>query len=239
MKNLKNFFNPVLNDNRLFTAEDIGRMTPEIFAANEQAINYQINNLGIPRNADLARNRDIVYVQAYTKNDGTRVQAHYRSKPDNIADKTTNIKRTDIEFNRTLNYQIKGRDSGIPNYKNYEYYNNLSNKLDHEVGDFLQKNTNAPQVYSNDIRHQYVSAIFARNLGEKQAKWLGDINEWFHFGRTGSGTEDTNIDQLNNEIGRKYGLKYPNTPREELLKILLKDWEKNSQYTKEILNKRF
>ncbi len=80
-----------------------------------------------------------------------------------------------------------------------------------------------------------MSALYARNLGEEKAKWLGDINEILRFGRTGSGSEDSNLDQLNNEIGRKYARQYPNISKEELLQILLKDWEKNSNYTKNIL----
>ncbi len=94
--------------------------------------------------------------------------------------------------------------------------------------------TNSPKLYSNDIRHQYVSALYARNFGEEKAKWLGDINEQLHFG-TGYGTYDTELDKLNNEIGRNYARQYPNISKEELLQILLKDWEKNSNYTKNIL----
>ena len=82
MANLKNFINAIANDNRIYTAEDIGKMTSNEFMANEKAIDYQLNNLGIPRESDLAGNPDVVYVHAYTRDDGTEVRAHYRSKPD-------------------------------------------------------------------------------------------------------------------------------------------------------------
>ena len=84
MANLKNFINAITNDNRLYTAEDIGNMTSKEFASNEKAIDYQMENLGIPRQSDLTNNSDVVYVHAYTKDDGTKVKAHYRSKPDGI-----------------------------------------------------------------------------------------------------------------------------------------------------------
>ena len=93
-------------------------------------------------------------------------------------------------------------------------------------------------MYSNDIRHQYVSALYARNLGQEQAKWLGDLNEKLHFSNTGSGAYDTALDQLNNEIGRQYAQKYQNATKEQLLQILLRDWQKNSNYTDSILKKR-
>ena len=84
MASLRNFINAITNDNRIYTAEDIGSMTSNEFMANEKAIDYQLNNLGIPRESDLAGNPDVVYVHAYTRDDGTEVRAHYRSRPDKI-----------------------------------------------------------------------------------------------------------------------------------------------------------
>lgn len=84
MANLKNFINAITNDNRLYTAEDIGNMTSKEFSLNEKAINYQMENLGIPRQSDLTNNSGVVYVHAYTREDGTKVKAHYRSKQDGV-----------------------------------------------------------------------------------------------------------------------------------------------------------
>ena len=84
MANLKNFFNTISNNNKIYTAEDIGKMSAEEFMTNEKAIDYQMENLGIPRESDLSGNPDVVYVHAYTRDDGTEVRAHYRSKPDGV-----------------------------------------------------------------------------------------------------------------------------------------------------------
>ena len=80
MAKLKDFFNKVSNNNRIYTAEDIGEMSSNEFSQNEKAIDYQMGNLGIPRRNDLNGNSDAVFVQAYTRADGTKVKAHYRSK---------------------------------------------------------------------------------------------------------------------------------------------------------------
>lgn len=80
MAKLKDFFNKVSNNNRIYTAEDIGEMFSNEFSQNEKAIDYQMGNLGIPRRNDLNGNSDAVFVQAYTRADGTKVKAHYRSK---------------------------------------------------------------------------------------------------------------------------------------------------------------
>ena len=55
-------------------------MTGEEFRTHEKAIDYQLSNIGIPRNADIAASDDVVYVHAYKRADGTEVKAHYRSK---------------------------------------------------------------------------------------------------------------------------------------------------------------
>ena len=80
MAKLKDFFNKVSNNNRIFTAEDIGEMSGSEFSQNEKAIDYQMGNLGIPRRNNLSENSDVVFVHAYTRADGTEVKAHYRSK---------------------------------------------------------------------------------------------------------------------------------------------------------------
>lgn len=84
MSKLKNFINKISNNNRIFTAEDIGEMLGNEFSQNENAIDYQMKEVGIPRRGDLAGNSDVVFVHAYTKDDGTEVKAHYRSKPDGM-----------------------------------------------------------------------------------------------------------------------------------------------------------
>lgn len=109
---------------------------------------------------------------------------------------------------------------------NLKHYYDLSNEYDKELGDFLHKNTSDPDYYGNDLRHQYVSAIFARNLGERAAKIFGSLNE-INGGLSNPG--DSDIDQINNEIGRNYAKKYPTMPRQELLKLMLKEYSKNRQ----------
>ncbi|MBQ2871677.1 hypothetical protein IJE86_08245, partial [bacterium] len=80
-------------------------------------------------------------------------------------------------------------------------------------------------LYSNDIRHQYVSALYTRNLGANWAALLGEINEIFDFNM--SGRNDTLTDRFNNNLGIEYGINYPNLPKNDLLQMLLNDFEKN------------
>ncbi|MCM1339063.1 MAG: hypothetical protein NC191_05275 [Muribaculaceae bacterium] len=60
MQKLKNYFNQVSKDTKIYTAEDIGEMSAKEFAQEEKAIDYQMANLGIPYRKDLANNSDVI-----------------------------------------------------------------------------------------------------------------------------------------------------------------------------------
>lgn len=111
MANLKDFFNKVLNDNRIYTAEDIGTMSAKEFSANEKAIDYQLENLGIPRRGDLVGNSDVVYVHAYTREDGTRVRAHYRSKNGGVYAGAASDVEQPLVLNGGVSYGSKSQKS--------------------------------------------------------------------------------------------------------------------------------
>lgn len=113
---------------------------------------------------------------------------------------------------------------------NIPYYKKFNEQLEQEVGDLLRTKTSVPKLYSNDLRHQYASAIYARNVGNDKAKFLGDLNEWTDF--MGSGRYDTELDKINNEIGRGYGLANPNITRSQLFDLLMADYQKNKGYSR-------
>lgn len=81
---LKGYVNKENNSNRIYSREDIGKMSPQEFSTNEKAIDHQMQSIGVPSNKDLQNSSDVVYVSAYKRADGTEVKAYYRSKPDGI-----------------------------------------------------------------------------------------------------------------------------------------------------------
>ena len=102
--------------------------------------------------------------------------------------------------------------------------NEYAKFLEREVGDYLRSVTNAPQLYSNDLRHQYAAAVFTQMRGEKITGFLGGLNEIFGFL---SGHDDMNIDKYNNDVGIEYGLKYTMASRADILRLLFQDYAKN------------
>ncbi len=79
-----NFKNPHNGDDRIYSREDIQAMSTKEFEENEQAIYAQMKTIGVPYNSELAENakrNGVVYVRAYTRDDGTEVKGYYRSLP--------------------------------------------------------------------------------------------------------------------------------------------------------------
>ena len=97
--------------------------------------------------------------------------------------------------------------------------NELTHELESETGAFLRANSPTPKFYSNALRHIYASAVFTQMYGENVSHLYGIMNEMLPL----SGLGDMKIDLTNNEIGREYGIKYPTTDRQTLLKIIFED----------------
>ena len=79
---IKGFKNPLTGSSQIFTQEDIGSMSAEEYAQNEDAIMAQVKEIGVPTNAQMeetTRTGGAVYVRPYTRSDGTQVKGYYRS----------------------------------------------------------------------------------------------------------------------------------------------------------------
>lgn len=79
-KNFLNFFNPKNNSDKIYSREDINQMSPEEFSKTREALYHQMAEVGVPSEAQLAASSDVIYVRAYTRDDGTKVRAHYRAR---------------------------------------------------------------------------------------------------------------------------------------------------------------
>ena len=85
--NLFGYTNPLTGSNHIYTREEVGKMSPKEFAEHEKEIDAQTEyfNGTMPTNADLQREAmtggGVVYVNSYTRSDGTKVGGYYRSKP--------------------------------------------------------------------------------------------------------------------------------------------------------------
>ena len=77
------YTNPVSGDSRIFSAEEIGNLSGTEFTQLEPAINAQWGSIGIPTRNELSNavgSGIAVYVEGYTRSDGTEVKGYYRSR---------------------------------------------------------------------------------------------------------------------------------------------------------------
>lgn len=69
---------------RIFTAEEIGKMSADEFTDFEPFINKQINSgYGVPRNIqaqERVQTGDLIWVEDYVRTDGTQVRGYFRRK---------------------------------------------------------------------------------------------------------------------------------------------------------------
>ena len=77
----KNYVNKHAGDNRIYSFNDITQMALGDVLKNKEELLSQYRELGVPSDAELQSSENVVYVHAYTRDDGTEVKAHYRSKP--------------------------------------------------------------------------------------------------------------------------------------------------------------
>lgn len=78
--------NPLTENIRIYTKEDVGSMTKDEFAKNEKEIMAQVKLMKgmMPSNGDLQREvisgGNVVYINSYIRSDGTQVKGYYRRK---------------------------------------------------------------------------------------------------------------------------------------------------------------
>ena len=81
----KDYKNPLTGSNHIYTREEVGAMSPEEFAHHEKEIDSQTTALKgtMPTNDDMKEESmtgGVIYVESYTRSDGTEVKGYYRSR---------------------------------------------------------------------------------------------------------------------------------------------------------------
>lgn len=184
--NLKNFTNIINDTNEIISRENISKMSSKDFSSNEKAIFYQLNKIGIPSNSELKNSSDVIYVKEYTRDDGTKVKSHYRSKSDdNISNnlnqlalkyennlspfkkellKINNDKNTNRpQAKELMDFSIKG----LQHFADTDYYKIL-NKNDYEsLNKLFKLNNSSLEINKNWSEVRYSSkSEFSKELSK-------------------------------------------------------------------------
>ena len=89
----KNYVNSYTGDNRIYSLSDITQMALGDLLKNKEELLSQYRVLGVPTEAELQSSENVVYVRAYTRDDGTVVKAHYRSKPYGVENNNLSVQK--------------------------------------------------------------------------------------------------------------------------------------------------
>lgn len=77
----KNYRNSYTNDNKIYSKDEMLDMTVREIKDRAEEFIAQHRVLGLPDEKELAGSDNVVHVNSYTREDGTKVKAHWRSKP--------------------------------------------------------------------------------------------------------------------------------------------------------------
>ncbi len=82
-KDYSSYQNKKNKDNKIFTQEEINTMSDEEKQKNKEAIFYQKQTIGVPTEEQAQKavsKGGMVFVNSYTRSDGTKVRSYYRSR---------------------------------------------------------------------------------------------------------------------------------------------------------------
>ena len=176
----KNYRNSYTNDDRIYSFDDIYNMKFGDVLRNKKELLAQYCVLGVPTESELRGSENVVYVNAYTRDDGTEVKAHWRSRPDGIT--SNNLSHwyptggaSEIKYGREQQRDVPPMTKGA------------------ELQENVIKNMPILEVKSNPEQEYYRIAFEL-----KKAKETGKIPEWMK-----EHNDIRTLDKIGNEENKK------------------------------------
>lgn len=77
----KNYRNSHTNDNRIYSKNEMLNMTLREIKDRAKEFTAQYRVLGLPDEEELKSSSNVIWIDEYTRDDGTKVSGHWRSKP--------------------------------------------------------------------------------------------------------------------------------------------------------------
>ena len=174
----KNYRNPYTNDNRIYSNKDLMSMPFGEFIRRKNEVLGQYRVLGVPTEKELQGSENVVHVEAYTREDGTEVKAHYRSKPggSSINKQNNNIAKTDNEQKTNEdNGEVTGGASEVKKDDTNKEKNIPQMTKSAEVQENVIKNMPIWEVKLNPEQEYYRIAFELQ-----KSKETGEIPEWMN-----------------------------------------------------------
>ena len=120
----------------------------------KQELLSQYRVLGIPKEKELQTSDNVVYVHSYTRDDGTEVRAHWRSKPDGIANNNFSHENpTGGASNIDESKQIEQENTINDEELEYNDWDNIDLDTLKDLDEYIDKNI--IDIMPDDIREIY------------------------------------------------------------------------------------
>lgn len=94
----KNYRNSYTNEDKIYSRKNIADMSVREAFSRKDEIMAQHNSIGIPSEGELKSSPNAVWVESYTRDDGTEVRGYWRSRPEGSTENNSNdnVKSDDI-----------------------------------------------------------------------------------------------------------------------------------------------
>ena len=135
----KNYRNSHSNDNRIYSKQEMLDLSIRELKDRADEFVAQYKVLGLPEEKELIGSENVVHVDAYTREDGTEVKAHWRSKPGegnsdaNNTAKSSQMDNTDASEDLTERQKYKESEEYKKEYREREKQKSIERKDPEEI----------------------------------------------------------------------------------------------------------
>lgn len=198
----KNYRNSYTNEDKIYSRKNIADMSVREAFSRKDEIMAQHNSIGIPSEGELKSSPNAVWVESYTREDGTEVRGYWRSKPEGSAENTSNdnVKRDDITTdeqgtvtggasivnNKTGNIKIKDDYKTNTIQDSLMDFNNEQNVKYPDARDCMNIAIIGPENITNNENYKLLSDKDVQNLTLKSGINLSNDIKTVEFSENSS-----------------------------------------------------
>ena len=174
----KNYRNSYTNEDKIYSRKNIADMSVREAFSRKNEIMAQHNSIGIPSEGELQSSPNAVWVESYTREDGTEVRGYWRSHPEGSGISETSNSQTENE-----EVKIKEQGSVTGGASEVNEINKEKDVPEMTKSAELQENVikNMPiwEVKSNPEQEYYRIAFELKEAQEsgKVPEWINEHND--------------------------------------------------------------
>ena len=160
----KNYRNSHTNEDKIYSRKNISDMSVREAFSRKDELMAQHRAIGIPSEGELKSSPNAVWVEAYTRDDGTEVRGYWRSRPEGSAENNSNDNAKSDDITTDEQSTVTGGASKIYREKEQSEIKDLPKNND----DYFEKERNNPQSVLMRVNAE-------RNAQRPDAKLFMDI----------------------------------------------------------------